>query len=155
LLQTASPGWQIREQILVQVAALFPTTTALEFRLSLQRLAEQAQSGKQEIRNPNAGLKAAVEKNGGPLVTEREIEARLGQSEKKAPKQPQTAENEEGRDIIVLRRYLVASPEERAAIDRRAEAQARPLLIATGADKHVAIVEQARLEAARQYFEPG
>ena len=152
LLQTARPDWQIREQTLVQVADLFPTMTALEFRLSLQRLVEQAESGKQEIKNPNAWLKAAFEKNGGPLVTEREIEARLGQGEKNAPKPPLAAITPEDRETAVLRRYVAASLEERAQIDAIAQKRAAPLLTTVSADKHAGILDQAKIESTQEFF---
>ena len=69
LLRKPPSEWQIREQTLIQIADTFPLMTALEFRFSLQRLIEQANTGKQAIQNHNAWLKAAFEKNGGPLVT--------------------------------------------------------------------------------------
>lgn len=100
--------------------------TALEFRLSLRRLIEQASMGKQSVQNPNAWLKAAFEKNGGPLVTEREIEARLNQGQVPKPqkRQVQLEEPTENQDLEIFRRYMVAKPEERAQIDQMAEERA-------------------------------
>ena len=149
-----SSEWQIREQTLVQIADVFPLMTALEFRFSLRRLIEQANTGKQAIQNPNAWLKAAFEKNGGPLVTEREIEARLDQGESPKPQKQlaQQGESTENQDLEILRRYIVAKPEERAQIDQMAEERVTPLLNAFSEDKHPGILEQAKIECTREFF---
>jgi hypothetical protein len=49
----------------------------LEFRRSIRYMVEQSKTSKQAIQNPNAWLKAAFERNGGPLITERMIEAQI------------------------------------------------------------------------------
>src|SRR5215813_3666954 len=90
LLQIPPAEWKIREQTLIQIADAFPTMTALEFRLSLRRLVDQAKSGKQVIQNPNAWLKASFERNGGPLVSEREIEVWVRQHEANVGAPPPT-----------------------------------------------------------------
>jgi hypothetical protein len=149
--------WAIREQTLVQIADTFPEMTVLEFRMSLRRLIEQADTGKQTIQNPNAWLKAAFEKNGGPLMTEREIEARLGQHDATKPQQAtvQTVpkeKSEEGHDLEILRRYIMAKPEERAQIDQLAAERVAPILAAFSEDKHAGILEQAKIECTRELF---
>ena len=155
LLRMSPPEWQIREQTLVQIADAFPLMTALEFRFSLRRLIEQANTGKQAVQNPNAWIKAAFEKNGGPLVTEREIEARLDHGETPKPqKQPtQQEESTEDQDLEILRRYIMAKPEERTQIDQMAEERVAPLLGAFSEDKHAGILEQAKIECTREFFE--
>ena len=146
--------WAIREQTLVQIADAFPDMTALEFRMSLRRLIEQADTGKQSIQNPNAWLRAAFEKNGGPLVTEREIEARLGQHDAPKLQQPtvQKEKAEEDHDLVILRLYVTATPEERAQIDAMAEKRVAPILASFSADKHAGIHEQAKIECTRELF---
>src|SRR5205823_6407219 len=62
LLRMSPSEWKIREQTLIQIAEALPEMTAIEFRLSLTYLIEQAKHGKEEIRNPNAWVKAAFEK---------------------------------------------------------------------------------------------
>lgn len=152
LLRIPLPEWKIREQTLVQIGDALPEMTAIEFRLSLAYLVEQAKQAKEEIRNPNAWIKAAFEKNGGPLVTEREIEVRYGQGitrrEAQAP-----SKNEEGgsEEIELLRWYLTAGSAARAKIDRRADQQAARLLKIVAEDKRAGVIEQARLEAIRTY----
>lgn len=154
LLRLSPHEWQIREQTLVQIADAFPEMTALEFRMSLRRLIEQAGVGKRTIQNPNAWLKAAFEKNGGPLMTEREIEARLDHQESDKPQEQQqkTEEQEENHDLEMLRRYMAASAEERTQIDEMAEKRAAPLLAAVSTDKHADILEQAKIESTQEYF---
>ena len=85
-------------------------------------------------------------------MTEREIEARLEQGTKTAQDVPQQAP-EPDPDMDTLRRYLAATVEVRAEIDRLAEERARPLLATLSADKHAGIIQQARVEVAREYFE--
>ena len=154
LLRISPTVWQIREQTLIQIADAFPTMTSLEFRLSLKRLIEQAHTGKQTIQNPNAWLKAAFEKNGGPLVTEREIEARFDKqgSDKLERQSTKPEEQEESHDLEMLRRYMAASPDERARIDEMAEKRAAPWLATVAEDKHAGILEQARIESTQEFF---
>lgn len=153
LLRLAPPSWRIREQTLVQIAESLPEMTAIEFRLSLAYLIEQARKSKEPIRNPNAWIKAAFEKNGGPLVTEREIEARLEQTPlKRDMEKSRSLEEEALEELTLLRRYLAATPEDRAEIDRIAAEKAAPLLKIVADDKRAGVMEQARLEAARAYF---
>ena len=155
LLENSPSEWKIREQTLVQIADTFPMMTALEFRLSLRRLIDQAKNGKQVIQNPNAWLKASFERNGGPLVTEREIEVRVRQHEANVvalpPARPLPAQPE-AQDVESMRRYMNASPEEREAIDRLAEEKVGRMLTTFSPDKHAGIREEARLECTREYF---
>jgi GrpB-like predicted nucleotidyltransferase (UPF0157 family) len=125
--------------------------TALELRYSIIELVSQVRGQGQTLRHPNAYVASAF-KN-GPLVTEADIQARLEQRDKSSPKRQEQPQESSSNDVAILRRYLAASPEERSEIDRLAEEQARRALSATGADKHAAILEEARLEAARRYFE--
>jgi hypothetical protein len=153
LLENSPVEWRIREQTLIQIADTFPMMTALEFRLSLRRLVNQAKNGKQVIQNPNAWLKASFERNGGPLVTEREIEVRVRQQEVQASTTPppRTIENED-RDIASMRRYMNASPEDRAEIDRLAEERVERLLGTISPDKHAGLREEARIECTQEYL---
>jgi hypothetical protein len=153
LLVVPPAEWRIREQTLIQIADAFPTMTALEFRLSLRRLVDQAKSGKQAIHNPNAWLKASFERNSGPLVTEREIEVRVTQQEAATPAQLPTRRPEiETQDLAVMRRYMAANTEDRAEIDRQAEDRVRWLLTTISPQKHEGLREQARLDCAREFF---
>jgi len=153
LLQIPPADWKIREQTLIQIADALPTMTALEFRLSLRRLVDQAKSGKQTIHNPNAWLKASFEKNSGPLVTEREIEVRVTQQEAAIPAQlPIRRSETESEDMAVMRRYMAANPEDRAAIDQQAEGRVGRLLSTLSPQKHAGLREQARLDCAREFF---
>jgi len=153
LLENSPLEWKIREQTLIQIADAFPLMTALEFRLSIRRLVDQAKNGKQVIQNPNAWLKASFERNGGPLVTEREIEVRERQQEFRASPvpAPQPIENED-RDIDSMRRYMNASLEDRAEIDRLAEERIGRLLETISSDKHPGLREEARIECTREYL---
>ena len=127
--------------------------TALEFRLSLRRLVDQAKNGKRVIQNPNAWLKASFERNGGPLVTEREIEVRVRQQEVQAsPTPPPRLIENEDRDIASMRRYMNASPEDRTEIDRLAEERVERLLGTISPDKHAGLREEARIECTQEYF---
>ncbi len=153
LLQIPPAEWKIREQTLIQIAGAFPTMTALEFRLSLRRLVDQAKSGKQAIQNPNAWLKASFERNSGPLVTEREIEVRVRQQEANIPAQlPPRRPEPETQDLEVMRRYMTASPEDRAEIDQLAEGRVGRLLVTISPHKHAGLREQAQLDCAREFF---
>lgn len=153
LLRISPSEWKLREQTLVQVADSFPEMTAIEFRLSLLYLVEQAKNAKEPIRNPNAWVKAAFEKNNGPLVTEREIEARFDQHPSKRPPEQSRAaeEGDNSKDFELLRRYLACTQDERAEIDRLAEEKASPLLKVIAEDKRPAVLEEARLEAVREF----
>jgi len=153
LLRIPLPDWGIREQTLIQIADTLPEMTAIEFRLSLAYLVEQAKQAKEPIRNPNAWVKAAFEKNGRPLVTEREIEARFEQSPLKRETQPAGMKEEgDSEELNLLRRYLACNVRERAEIDRIAEGKAAPLLKVVSADKHDGVLSAARLDAVRDYF---
>ncbi len=152
LLRLCPRDWQIREQTLMKIAEAFPYMSSLEFRRSIRYLIEQAKTAKQTIQNPNAWLKAAFERNGGPLVTERMIEAQIDQHDS-APKEQQTLPAVEvDPDLEVLRRYVAASMEEKATIDRLAEERVERLRDTVAADKHAGIREQARIECAREFF---
>jgi len=152
LLRMSPPEWKIREQTLVQIAEALPEMTAIEFRLSLTYLIDQAKHGKEEVRNPNAWVKAAFEKSRRPLVTEREIEARFAQSRRKPTVLSETKAEGGQEELQLFRLYLASSPQDRAAIDRLAEAKAALLLKVVSADKHAGVMEAARLEAVRTYF---
>jgi hypothetical protein len=122
--------------------------TALEFRLSLLRLIEQAQTGKQAVKNPKAWLKAAFEKNAAPLVTEREILARYeGRVEKPQPVPPPA---DDTAAIHLL--YIEATDEERAAIDAEIERWLAPVLPTVATSHHADLRREARLEATQAYF---
>ena len=130
----------------------FPSMTALEFRLSLRRLVDQAKTGK-PIQNHNAWIKASFERNNGPLVTEREIEVRVRQQETSTLTSPAKRRPEPDlQDVDVLRRYLAASPEDRKEIDRLAEGRVARLLTTVSPQQHAGLREQARLESAREFF---
>jgi hypothetical protein len=153
LLRVPPQEWKIREQTLVQIADAHPNMTAIEFRLSLVHLIEQEKQAKEPIRNPNAWVKAAFEKNGGPLVTEREIEARFERTSPIIKRQePQETGQGGAEEIELLRWYLLCGPEERAEIDRSADAKATPILAVVAEDKRAGVVEAARLEAIREYL---
>lgn len=151
LLRIPPLEWKIREQTLIQIAHALPEMTAIEFRLSLSYLVSQAQQTKTEIRNHNAWVKAAFEKNGKPLVTEREIEARY----EKVPSRleyPRETGQGNTEDLALLRQYLACGPAEREEIDRRAHEKVTPLLKVVAEDKRAGMIEEARLEAVREYF---
>ena len=154
LLRICPTEWKVREATLIDIADMYPSMNATVFRLSLLRAVEQAQSGKKEVQNPNAWLKAAFEQNGRPLITERDLEAQLTGSRPTNFPGPmeEVAEQEESSDIAVLRKYLAVSEAERTEIDRRAEQKVTPLLAQVGKDKHEGIRVQARIEVAREYF---
>ena len=151
LLNLFPAEWQIREQTLHQVWKGSPTMSRLEFRRSLLHLIEQTKSGP-EVKNPNAWLKGAFERNGGPIVTESMIEAQL---ERRPVSIPKINDLEKDRGIEegeVLHSYLAADTEEKAQIDQRAEERIERLLKTISSEKHAGIREQARLECAREYF---
>lgn len=151
-LRLCPPDWQIREQTLVKIAETFPEMSALEFRRSLRYLVEQSKTAKQAIQNPNAWLKAAFERNGGPLITERMIEAQIDQRGSMTSAERALPAAEVDPDLEVLRRYVVASTEDKTAIDRLADERVGRLLETVAADKHDGIREQARIECAREFF---
>ena len=153
LLTTCPAEWKIREATLLAIADLYLSMNVTVFRLSLRQAVEQAQSGKKKIQNPNAWLKAAFEQNGGPLITERDIEARLaGNTTDKAAERPTVAGQGDNADMETLQRYMAATEAERAEIDLLAAEKAKPALSRVGDDKHAGIMLQARIEAAREYF---
>ena len=122
LLRIPPLDWKIREQTLIQIADALPDMTALEFRLSLAYLVEQAKTGKEPVRHPNAWIKATFEKNGGPLVTEREIETRFSHPTVKSEvNQRHNLEREMSQELDLMRRYLACAPEDRSAIDDLAQ----------------------------------
>jgi len=153
LLRISPPKWRIREQTLIRIADALPDMTAIEFRLSLIHLVEQAKNSKEPIRNPNAWIKAAFEKNGGPLVTEREIEARFEQyPPRREAQNPRMVGEGDSEGLELLRRYVACEPEERAEIDRMAAEKATLLLKVVSEDKRAGVMEEARLEAVREFF---
>jgi len=154
LLRVPPPDWNIREQTLIQIADVLPEMTAIEFRLSLTYLVEQAKQAKEPVRNPNAWVKAAFEKNGRPLVTEREIKARFEQTPvKREPRLAEAKGEGDREELELLRRYIACSINERAEIDRIAEEKATPLFKMVTVDKHSGVMNAARLEAVREYFD--
>jgi hypothetical protein len=152
LLRLCPRDWQIREQTLVKIIESFPEMSALEFRRSIRYLVEQAKNAKHPIQNPNAWLKAAFERNGGPLVTERMIEAQLDQRGTPINEERALASAEAANDLEILRRYVTASADDKATIDRLAEERLGKLLDTVAANKHEGIREQARIECAREFF---
>jgi hypothetical protein len=156
LLGVLPDAWEIREQTLLQIWRLLPNMSRLEFRRSLLNLIEQAKSGP-EIKNPNAWLRGAFERNGGPIVTEAMIEAQIERRPSSVHKAYDVDKDRADKERIaveleVLHRYLVANAEEKEQIDNMAEERLGRLLITIAPDKHAGIREQARLECAREYF---
>jgi hypothetical protein len=152
LLRLCPPDWQIREQTLTKIAEAFPDMSALEFRRSIRYLVEQSKTAKRAIQNPNAWLKAAFERNGGPLVTERMIEAQIDQRGPAVSEERTLSATETDNDLEVLRRYVAASAAAKATIDCLADERIGRLLETVAADKHNGIREQARIECAREFF---
>jgi hypothetical protein len=151
LLKLFPAEWQMREQTLQQVWKGNPNMSGLEFRRSLVHLIEQTKSGP-EVKNPNAWLKGAFERNGGPIVTESMIEAQL---ERRPSSIPKIHDGEKDRRIEegeILHAYLAADTEEKTQIDRMAEERIGRLLKTISSERHAGIREQARLECAREYF---
>jgi hypothetical protein len=151
LLKLFPAGWQIREQTLQQVWKESPNMSSLEFRRSLLHLIEQTKTGP-EVKNPNAWIKGAFERNGGPIVTESMIEAQL---ERRSAPLPKFIDLEKDRRIEegeVLHAYLAADTEEKVQIDRMAEERIERLLKTISSEKHAGIREQARLECAKEFF---
>jgi hypothetical protein len=151
LLKLFPAKWQIREQTLQQVWKESPTMSRLEFRRSLLHLIEQTKSGP-EVKNPNAWLKGAFERNGGPIVTESMIEAQLERRPVSIPKIKDLEKDRVIEEGEVLHFYLAANTEEKAQIDQMAEERIERLLKTISSKKHAGIREQARLECAKEYF---
>jgi hypothetical protein len=153
LLRIPPLEWKIREQTLVQIADALPDMTAIEFRLSLNYLVEQGKNSKEPIRNHNAWVKAAFEKNKGPLVTEREIEVRFEQfAQKREVQRSSNSTHDHNDDGELLRLYLACNSDERTQIDVIAAAKAAPLLKVVSEDKRAGVLEEARREAARAFL---
>ena len=158
LLEICPEEWKIREATLIAIADYYPEMDRTTFRLSLLRAVEQAKEGKVLIRNANAWLKAAFEKNGAPLITARDIEAQVTRGQGARPGRPASPQAGQPAPVArpeedeVLRQYMAAPEEQRREIDRRAEEKIktmRGILVRVGPDKHQAILVQARIEAAR------
>jgi hypothetical protein len=159
LLPLFPPTWNIRERTLVEIVRQYPRMTLIEFRRSLLLLVGQVTKGKTQIQNHNAWLKAAFAKNEGPLVTEKMIEAQLdhvtaglkGQGVNIAS-QKETENGDLQAELSTLRQYVTARAEDRAIIDEKAREKAAAALRITPEDKHGVILEQALIEASREYF---
>jgi hypothetical protein len=156
-LRLLPADWAIREGTLKEVIREFPSMTTFEFRRSLLYLVDQARSGRQPVQNHNAWLKAAFSRNGGPLITERMMEAQLD-TLKKEPRAEQGRYVREGADSSVqedfnaLRQYLGASADVKAAIERTSQEKAAPALRMTPTEKHTEIIQQALIDTAREFF---
>ena len=156
LLRLFPPAWKLRERTLRHIESQNPTLSPIHLKTSYLYLIGQARSGKQKIKDHNAWLIGCF-KDGAP-ITETDIEMLLeNHYTVKQSKNPsgQTEENKRGQqsdEMEILRKYLASSDTERAEIDRLAEAKAVPLLAQVGEDKHAGIREQAKIEAAREYF---
>ena len=158
LLKVCPTDWKIREATLITIADSYPEMDKTTFRLSLLRAAEQAKEGKTIIRNANAWLKAAFEKNGAPLITARDIEAQVTRGQGEKPERAAASQTDRPIPAVqqeedeVLRQYMAAPEDQRREIDRRAEEKMktmRGILAQVGPDNHQAILVQARIEAAR------
>lgn len=158
LLRGCPKKWKIREATLVAIADAYPEMDKTTFRLSLLRAVEQAKEGKPVIRNANAWLKAAFEKNGAPLVTARDIEAQVTGGQGAEPSQPappladQPASGNRPEEDEIFQQYMAADEAQRREIDRLAKEKIETMqtvLDQVGPDKHQAILVQARIEAAR------
>jgi hypothetical protein len=104
------------------------------------------------VKNPNAWLKGAFERNGGPIVTESMIEAQLERQPAPLPKVIDLEKDRRIEEGEVLHAYLAADTEEKAQIDWMAEERIERLLKTISSEKHAGIREQARLECAREFF---
>ena len=151
LLKLFPSHWQIREQTLQQVWRGSPNMSGLEFRRSLLHLIEQTKTGP-EVKNPNAWLKGAFERNGGPIVTESMIEAQLERRPAPMPKIIDVDKDRRLEEAEILHAYLAADTEVKTQIDRMAEERIERLLKTISSEKHAGIREQARLECAREFF---
>ena len=156
LLRLFPPAWGLRERTLRHIESQNPTLSPIHLKSSYLYLVGQALSSKQKIKDHNAWIIGCF-KDGAP-ITEADIEMLLeNHYTVKQSKNPsrQTEENERGQqsnEMEILRKYLAISDTERAEIDRLAEVKAAPLLAQVGKDKHAGIREQAKIEAAREYF---
>ena len=156
LLRLFPPAWRLRERTLRHIESQNPTLSPIHLKTSYLYLIRQAQSSRQKIKDHNAWLIGCF-KDGAP-ITETDIEMLLeNYYTVKQSKNPsgQTEENKRGQqsdEIAILRKYLAISDTERAEIDQLAETKAAPLLARVGKDKHAGIREQAKIEAAREYF---
>ena len=157
LLGVCPKKWNIREATLVTIADFYPEMDKTTFRLSLLRAAEQAKEGKPVIRNANAWLKAAFEKNGAPLVTARDIEAQVTGGQGAEPSRPDPPQADQPAPVAhpeedeIFQQYMAADEAQRREIDRLAEEKMETMqavLDEIGPDKHQAILVQARIEAA-------
>jgi hypothetical protein len=149
--------WAIREGTLKEIIREFPNMTTFEFRRSLLYLVNQARTGRQPIQNHNAWLKAAFSRNGGPLITERMIEAQLDTLKKETKAEQgrdtrETADPSIQEDFDALRQYLGASADIRATIERTSQERAAPALRMTPTEKHAEIIQQALIDTARELF---
>ncbi len=140
------------------IADAYPEMDKTTFRLSLLRAVEQAKEGKPVIRNANAWLKAAFEKNGAPLVTARDIEAQVRGGQGAEPSRPASPQADQPTPAArpeedeIFQQYMAADEAQRREIDRLAEEKLETMqavLDQVGPDKHQAILVQARIEAAR------
>jgi len=157
LLNTCPRSWKIREATLISIADMYPSMNTTVFRLSLRQAIEQEKMGKTKVRHHNAWLRAAFEKNGGPLITEHDIEAQMAGIAQEKPSEQATVDRGEQQpdELAVLRQYLSASEADRATIDAWAREKAKPLLAWVEEGKHPGILEQAKIEAALEYFTSG
>ena len=134
----------------------YPEMDKTTFRLSLLRAVEQAKEGKPVIRNANAWLKAAFEKNGAPLVTARDIEAQVRGGEGAEPSRLDSPQADQTAPAARRRRTKSSSsiwPRTRpnagksTVWPRRRWRTMQAVLDQVGPDKHQAILVQARIEA--------
>ena len=152
ILRLFPPPWSIREQVLKDIAQAFPSMTGLEFKHSCRLLIEQGKAGP-KIQHHNAWLKGAFEKAGGPLVTETDLDVQLtSKPAEKSSERPGIEEQGEDADLSILRQYMAASAEERTEIDQLAAKMAAATLKMVSEDKRAGVLEEAKLEAAREYF---
>ena len=152
LLRIPPVEWGIRERTLIEIATQFPTMTAIEFRRSLLHLVGQARASRQVIQHPNAWVKAAFEKNGGPLITERDIETRLDYGPQTGQGKVPVPAEAGSDDAEVLQWYMTIGQEDKDAIEQAAHERLATTRLLVSADKHAGILEQARLESAREMF---
>jgi hypothetical protein len=152
LLRILPAEWSIRERTLTEIATQFPTMTAIEFRRSLLHLVGQARASRQAIQHPNAWVKAAFEKNGGPLITERDIDARLDYGPQTGQGRVPVPKEDDSDDAEVLQWYMAISQEDKEAIEQAAHERLETTRLLVSADKHAGLLEQARLECAREMF---
>ena len=132
--------------------------TAIEFRLSLAYLTEQARTAKQPVRKHNAWVKAAFEKSGAPLVSERDIEAQYTRTDPQKPYESRvhpelpTSVIKENEELHFLRLYLSCPAEDRAQIDQIADQKVAPLLKVVAPENRGSVIQEARIEAVREFF---